>query len=47
MDCKTRQPWNHPAFLGWVVKALAEAMNITEEEVARASTQNAKMFFDI
>jgi Tat protein secretion system quality control protein TatD with DNase activity len=38
---------NHPAFLGWVVKALAETMNKSEEEIAQASTRNAKLVFNI
>ena len=38
---------NQPAYLGWVVKAIASAIGRPEHEVAYASTQNAKSFFQL
>ncbi|PRP86635.1 deoxyribonuclease [Planoprotostelium fungivorum] len=32
---------NEPAYLGWVVKKLAECYNVSEEEIAKRTTENA------
>jgi TatD DNase family protein len=47
LEPKPRSRRNEPMYLQEVLRAVADAMDLSAEQVARATTANARHFFDI
>ncbi len=46
-NAKKRRPYNEPANLIWVARAVAELKGISEEVVAEACTENSRRLFGL